>query len=312
MIKIKRILFLLFILISFLLVACDQEGKYTIYFDSNGGSEVSSIKTNGNENIILPDDPEKEGYQFDGWYKDNNTFRKNFREDSLLGEPIDGDITVYAKWKSNVTYEDLEIVSATGFEIYDMDLYIAVPNSTETFSLVDKITVKPSITWVLYSDSGNEAIASKTVDLAVGMNRYRIEVSKGDQRRMYWVLITRLAMYEISFDTDGGEVMESQYVEEGEQFNLPAEEPIKEGYTFKGWKDSRGLEIDFPIEVINDIVITAIWQANENTLFFDPNGGLGDAYSILVKTDETITLPANTFTKDGFTFDCWSTSAEGD
>lgn len=311
MIKIKRILFVLFILISFLLVACGQDAKYTIHFDSNGGSEVSSIKTNGNESINLPDDPEKEGYQFDGWYKDNNTFRKSFSENSLLGEPINSDITVYAKWKSNVTYEDLKIVSAAGFEINEMDLSITVPNSTETFSLVDKITVKPSITWALYSDFGNEAIASKTVDLAVGMNQFHIEVSKDDQSRRYWVLITRLAMYEISFDTDGGEVMESQYVEEGEQFNLPAEEPIKEGYEFKGWKDSRGVEIVFPIDVRGNIVIKAIWQANENTLFFDPNGGLGDAYSILVKTDETITLPANTFTKEGFTFDCWSTSAEG-
>ena len=52
---------------QFFLVACNQSVEYTIYFDSNGGSEVSSIKTGGNSTVALPANSTKEGFEFDNW-----------------------------------------------------------------------------------------------------------------------------------------------------------------------------------------------------------------------------------------------------
>lgn len=65
-------------IIQFFLVACSQSVEFTIYFDSNGGSEVSSIKTGGDSVIVIPANPIKEGFEFDGWYWDNNTFNRSF------------------------------------------------------------------------------------------------------------------------------------------------------------------------------------------------------------------------------------------
>jgi uncharacterized repeat protein (TIGR02543 family) len=41
--------------------------QYTITFNSNGGSAVSSITQNYDTVVIAPEDPTKEGYTFDGW-----------------------------------------------------------------------------------------------------------------------------------------------------------------------------------------------------------------------------------------------------
>lgn len=79
MYKKMRLFLLVLGLISVLpLSACTNSVEFTINFDSNGGSEVSSIKTDGTSSITLPNDPIKDGYSFAGWYWDNGTFRDLF------------------------------------------------------------------------------------------------------------------------------------------------------------------------------------------------------------------------------------------
>ena len=99
MYKKMRLFSLVLGLISVLLLsACTNSVEFTINFDSNGGSEVSSIKTDGTSSITLPNDPIKDGYSFAGWYWDNGTFRDLFTVNSLLERGISGNLTVYAKW----------------------------------------------------------------------------------------------------------------------------------------------------------------------------------------------------------------------
>ena len=56
--------FIMIIAMLMVLVACNNTIEITITFDSNGGSSVSSIQTDGTSTIKLPDDPIKEGYVF--------------------------------------------------------------------------------------------------------------------------------------------------------------------------------------------------------------------------------------------------------
>jgi uncharacterized repeat protein (TIGR02543 family) len=103
MYKKMRLFSLVLGLISVLLLsACTNSVEFTINFDSNGGSEVSSIKTDGKSSITLPNDPIKDGYTFGGWYWDNNTFNRPFTANSLLEEPISSNMTVYAKWTESI------------------------------------------------------------------------------------------------------------------------------------------------------------------------------------------------------------------
>ena len=62
----------------------------------------------------------------------------------------------------------------------------------------------------------------------------------------------------VTFDTDGGTIIESQIIEKGQKVSKPLE-PTKEGYVFKGWfVDS--VEFDFDDILEEDITIKAKWE----------------------------------------------------
>ena len=70
--------------------SCSKEVKYTVTFDSDGGTDVSSVTILENETIKKPSDPTKEGYTFDGWY--NGDVKFDFKT------KITKNLTLKAKW----------------------------------------------------------------------------------------------------------------------------------------------------------------------------------------------------------------------
>ncbi len=97
--------FILLCLVAFL-SACSDEYNYEIHFNTNGGSEISTIKIKTINDFVLPNHPTKNGYEFSGWYLDNHTFEIPFHgiteiEESTLP------IILYAKWSVNITYSHL-------------------------------------------------------------------------------------------------------------------------------------------------------------------------------------------------------------
>jgi uncharacterized repeat protein (TIGR02543 family) len=71
------------------------EQKFTVTFDSGGGSAVAAITDVArNAAIAAPVAPKKRGHTFAGWYKDSGfTDEWNFSTDTVTA-----DITLYAKW----------------------------------------------------------------------------------------------------------------------------------------------------------------------------------------------------------------------
>ena len=70
--------------------------SHTVTFNSNGGSKVASQKVAHGKKAVLPDEPTKEGYKFEGWFSDS-ALTKPFE----FNDPITDDIMVYAKWSEN-------------------------------------------------------------------------------------------------------------------------------------------------------------------------------------------------------------------
>lgn len=66
---------------------------HTVSFDSKGGSAVGSQTVADGKTARKPDDPVRDKYYFDGWYKDSQ-----FLEKFDFATPIKSDITIYAKW----------------------------------------------------------------------------------------------------------------------------------------------------------------------------------------------------------------------
>ena len=113
--KILNVIFL-FVLFGLVLTSCDagKTTKYTVTFDSNGGTLVESQEVEKNALATKPADPEKDGYVFVGWFSD-----------SQLSEAYDFDtkvskaITLYAKWESSASSFTVRFVTGTDDVIDD-------------------------------------------------------------------------------------------------------------------------------------------------------------------------------------------------
>jgi len=95
------------------LFSCTNEIEFKVYFDSNGGSEVSPITTHGKTTVSIPDNPTKEGFIFSGWYWDDTTFINPFTASSLLDTELANNMTVYAKWNEDYLYDPIRAFKVT-------------------------------------------------------------------------------------------------------------------------------------------------------------------------------------------------------
>lgn len=71
-----------------------SSSEYTIRFDSNGGSKVSSQRVDRNDKLEEPDEPTRDGYIFLGWYTD-----KDLEDEYDFSDPVKKSFTLYAKWE---------------------------------------------------------------------------------------------------------------------------------------------------------------------------------------------------------------------
>lgn len=118
------------------------------------------------------------------------------------------------------------------------------------------------------------------------------------------ILIFKKPTYEVSFISDGAEILESVKIKEDKTIEEP-EIPEKDGYIFEGWySDSE--KFDFSTKITEDITLEAKWvkeNAKIYTLTFNSNGG-SNVSSIKVEEDATVSnLPIPK--KDGFKFIGW-------
>ena len=75
--------------------------KYPVHFVTGEGSAIDSVEVEENCTIEKPADPTREGYDFAGWYKDEEyTTPWNFSTDKVTAET-----TLYAKWEESYTGE---------------------------------------------------------------------------------------------------------------------------------------------------------------------------------------------------------------
>ena len=73
------------------------EVEYAVYFISNGGTHVSAQDVKGGGLVTRPEDPTREGYTFENWYKDAElTTLWNFETDTVSQNTM-----IYAKWTQN-------------------------------------------------------------------------------------------------------------------------------------------------------------------------------------------------------------------
>ena len=293
--------------------------KYTITFDTNGGSEIAPITQDYGTEITAPDNPTRKGYTFKGWDKE-------------IPETMPAEnITVKAQWEINQytiafdTNGGSEITPITQdygtpitapadptrkgytFKGWDKEIPETMP--------ADNITVKAQ--WeinqytITFDTNGGSEIAPITQDygteIASPANPTRKGYTfKGWDKEIPETMpaenITVKAQWEINqytitFDTNGGSEIAPITQDYGTKITAP-DNPTRKGFTFKGW--DKEIPKTMPAE---NITVKAQWEINQYTITFDTNGG-SEIAPITQDYGTKITAPADP-TRKGYTFKGW-------
>ena len=132
--------------------------------------------------------------------------------------------------------------------------YGAVSNATEKFSFADEVKITGNAKLVVSLDEyGINTSATKVVPLGVGNNVIYLFVFVDEEIvDTYTVTIRRRPMYEVTFNTNGGSAVATQYVEEDFLATQPTTE--KAGYDFVSWN------YYFNEPITRDTVVTAQFE----------------------------------------------------
>lgn len=241
--------------------------KYTVKFDSNGGTKVNDIKVNEGDKIDEPTTT-RDGYVFDGWYL--NDVKYDF------SNPVTNSITLKAKWNEGEKYT----VTFTS----DGSTY-------KTVSVLENTKVtKPTPP----TKSGHKFVEWQLEDKAFDFN------TKITSNITLTAKFEKINSFTVTFNSDGGSNVQSQQVEVGKKATRPTD-PTKTNYAFDKWT-LNGQAYDFNSAVNGDITLKATWKRTY-TVTFDKNNGTSNDTQKVVEGN-TVTRPANP-TRDNYTFDEW-------
>lgn len=116
--------------------------------------------------------------------------------------------------------------------------------------------------------------------------------------------------FKVEFLDDNGQLIISQTVAAGGSVTAP-DAPVRDGYTFIGWKDSTGTMVSDFTNITADMTLTAVYKAKQMTvtLFLD-GGSFTDTkyqteYSVQYGEEFVDLPPENALTREGYTLDGW-------
>ncbi len=275
-----------------------------VTFDSNGGSSVSSKYVTEGGTVTEPTDPTRTGYTFGGWYSNSAlTAIWNFGSNTVSGAT-----TLYAKWTAHTYTVQYNANNGGG----------SISSVSHTYD-VEKTLTNNSFTRTGYRFAGWATSASGSIAYSDGESVKNLTATNGATVTLYakWSANT----YTVKYNSNNGSgsmasVGHTYDVEKALSANIFT----RTGYTFAGWSESTsGTATYTDKQSIKNLTAThgatvnlyAVWTAHTYTVAYNANGGTGTTASGSHTYDVEKALTSNTFTRTGYTFAGWATSATG-
>ena len=265
------------------LIPTASVSSYTVTFNSNGGSSVSSMRVNAGSTITTPT-PTRRGYVFGGWYTDRN-FNNYFYDGRTV---INSDITLYAYWIGD--FYTISYNSMGGSTVNSRTVTIGQPAGA---SEAPTRAGYEFAGW--YTDRNCTQLFNISEPLYSDITLYA-----------GWTSNANCTIY---FDSMGGSYVSPITVSNGTRVSYP-DVPIRSGYDFYGWfTDSNyRYEYEFNTAVTSDLYLYAKWVKQETqycTISFDSMGGTRVS-STTVEYGKRINYPSAP-TRSGYEFIGWYT-----
>jgi len=198
--------------------------SYRVIFESNGGSTVTEQSVVFAQPAVMPDEPEKTGYTFEGWYSDE-TLLTPYVFETPIGA---SDIELYAKWNINsytLAYEDNGSTSGS-VPTGSSHEYASVITVEDNVGSLEK-TGHTFAGWNTAADGSGNAYSAGEL-LTIG--------TEGVTLYAQWTVNNYPVSYQGNGNT-GGIVPESGNYDYNALVAVPgnAGELERPGYTFAGW-----------------------------------------------------------------------------
>ena len=233
--KFKKVFLFVLMFALFFIAGCNTKMR-TVTFDSNGGTEVSSVEVEKGKTITEPAAPTKEDEKFLGWYLDGRKFSFDTK--------IEKNITLKARWSGDIVNQ-----YTVAFKDGDGNI-IAI-------------------------QSVNEGDAAKAPDVPfregykfIGWDiDFSCVMSDLEVVAQYEVDPDAVKYFTVTFTDYNGKVLKEEKVERGKDAVAP-EEPTRDGYFFKCWNK------DFT-NVQGNLMVRALYvsEDDEFNIIYNLNGG---------------------------------------
>ena len=279
---------------SMILYAKWTENKYTLTFNSNGGTGTMTPIANLTGEYTLPANEftAPSGKQFKGW---------SLSTDGAIVTKVDmtENKTVYAIW------EDIPVVTYT--------LTFNANGGSGTMTPIADLTGEYTLPSNGFTAPSGKQFKgwSLTTD---GETVTKVNMTENRTVYAIWEDIP-VVTYTLTFDANGGTGTMAAKTGLTGEYTLPTNEfTAPSGKQFKGWSLTADGAIVTKVDMTENKTVYAIWEdipVVTYTLTFDANSGSGTMAPIAGLTGE-YTLPANGFTApSGKQFKGWSLTTDG-
>lgn len=286
--------------------------QYSVAFDGNTGlGGLGMANAQYDTPFELPANYFiKTGYTFMGWATspDGEALYADKEVVSNLTSEVNGSVTLYAIWDANTFTVEFDKNGGEGEMenadiVYDSEVTLPECGFTRTGYTF--------IGWALDKE-GTDFVTDAEYD--------NLRTENGETVTLYAIWSEN--SYTLSFDMNGGEgekINPTVYGYETE-VKLPYNVFTKKGYVLSGWSLTKDGEQVYSngetVKHINpdkngSVTLYAVWTPAEYTVKFDANTGTGDMAALSMVYDTEKALTANSFSKTGYHFIGWSTTADG-
>jgi uncharacterized repeat protein (TIGR02543 family) len=264
-----------------------ESQEFTVTFNSNGGIESNTTQTKlfGFPYGTLPT-LTRTGYDFDGWNTASNGTGTSLDEDSLV--TTQSNHSIFAQWQI-ITYGITYVLnSGTNngsnpftFNVTNLPLSLASP--TRTGYNFGGWSVNPITTLQNITTSASWSAAT----------------------------------YSVGLSKNGGSGGTDSVTATFDAAMPSATGPTRQGFTFNGYFISstqyytNAMASARTWNIAANSTLTASWTANTYALSFDNGGGSGTMNNQSFTAGTAFNISSNTFTRSGYSFNGWATTAGG-
>ena len=282
--------------------------SYTVMLDRGGGTggtgSTNAIYDSAMPNIAVPT---RTGYKFGGYFTDPNGSGVQYYTQygtSARYWDIASDTTLYAKWTAN----DYKVA------FYGNGGYGSMPYQDFTYDVAQGLASNCFVK-AGYSFAGWATNQSGTAVYAEGQIVSNLTAQANGTVYIYatWTANT----YTVTLNANGGAVDPTSVDVTYDDAWPTLPTPTLDGYAFAGWYDDvefkKATQTSYAVAVTNYTTIYAKWTANAYEVSFDKNSAeaAGNMQNEDFDYGVEKSLSSNAFTRAGYPFAGWATSADG-